>query len=340
MTTETLLEAEDDTSGETAELRAGVGRKSRNAPYEVKSYDFRRPHRVSKERLRTLEAMYERLVKSLEGWLVGRVRSKVELKLLAVDQLSFGEYTSGLQAPCSAYVFTVEDSGGQKGVVELGQDFSYFLVDRLFGGGGAPKLFNRGLTPIERMAVRVVAERTVGLLAEVWQDHVVLEMELTGFESVPEILQAEGRDDPMLIGRVGVNTAGMESGMAICLPLSVLEKFFSGGGQRRLENLTGSEKERQVNRELAEVSLRATPVAVSARLSDFPMTMRELAGLREGSVLNTGIPTDSELCITVSGQPRFRGMAGRVGRRLAVRVISPIENGTDPSSSSFSTHHR
>ena len=31
-------------------------------------YDFRRPHRMSKERLRTLEAMYEQVVKTLEGW--------------------------------------------------------------------------------------------------------------------------------------------------------------------------------------------------------------------------------------------------------------------------------
>lgn len=308
------------------EVRSQVGRKGRNQ-YEIKSYDFRRPHRVSKERLRTLEAMYERLVKSLEGWLVGRVRGKVELKLQAVEQLSFGEFTTGLPTPCTAYVFGIDDTGGQKGVVELGHTFAYFLVDRLFGGGGTPKLFTRALTPIERMAVRVVAERAVGLLAEVWQDHVQMEMELTGFESVPEILQAEGRDDPMLVARVEVNIGGTESTMSLCLPLTVLEKFFSGGVQRRMENTSGSEKERLVNRELAELSLRITAVPVAARLPDFPLTMRELAGLKEGSVIRTGIPTDSELELLISGQPRFRAAPGRVGRRLAVRVL----NSTDPS---------
>jgi flagellar motor switch protein FliM len=52
---------------------------------EVHLYDFRRPHRVSKERLRTLEAMYERLVKSLEGWILGRVRGHIELNLHGVE---------------------------------------------------------------------------------------------------------------------------------------------------------------------------------------------------------------------------------------------------------------
>lgn len=312
------------------EAKASGGRRGRST-HEVKSYDFRRPHRVSKERLRTLEAMYERLVKSLEGWLVGRVRGKVELKLEAVEQLSFGEFTRVLPTPCTAYLFTIDDSGGQKGVVEMGQSFSYFLVDRLFGGGGQPTMFERALTPIERMAVRLVAERTVSLLGEVWQDHVAMSMDLSGFESIPEILQAEGRDEAMLAARIKVSVIGIESNLSVCLPLAVLEKFFQGGGtQRKADTVTGSERERQFNREQAEHSLRATSVTVSARLPDFPMTMRELASLREGSVLMTGVPTDAELQVMVSGQTRFRGSAGRVGKRLAVRVITPIE-GTSQS---------
>ena len=56
----------------------------------VQMYDFRRPHRVSKERLRTLEAIYERLVKSLESWVIGRVRGQIEMRLQGVEQFSFG----------------------------------------------------------------------------------------------------------------------------------------------------------------------------------------------------------------------------------------------------------
>ena len=51
------------------------------ASSDVQIYDFRRPHRVSKERLHVLEAMYGRLVKSFEGWLMGRVRGLVDLRL-------------------------------------------------------------------------------------------------------------------------------------------------------------------------------------------------------------------------------------------------------------------
>lgn len=294
---------------------------------EVKNYDFRRPHRVSKERLLALEAMYERLVKSLEGWLVGRVRTKVELSLNSVEQISFSEFTHSLTTPCAAYLFRIQDSGGMKGVIDVGQDFAYFLVDRLFGGGGNPTALARALTPLERMAVRTVADRGLVLLSEIWQDHIALDLEISGFESIPEILRAENRDDPMLVAHVDTLALGVQSDMSICLPLSILEKFFMASGQRQTGNVAGSEMERTRNRQMAESSLRVTELGVSARMPDFKLSMRELASLKEGSVVSTGIACDTELQVLINGRLRFRGAPGRVGRRLAVKVLGPLGNG-------------
>lgn len=315
--------------GATAEgpaLQERRGRAVRNVA-EVKNYDFRRPHRVSKERLLALEAMYERLVKSLEGWLVGRVRTKVELSLASVEQISFSEFTHTLNAPCASYLFRIQDSGGMKGVIDMGQDFAYFLVDRLFGGGGQLTTFARALTPLERMAVRIVAERTMLLLVEIWQDHIALDLEISGFESIPEILRAENRDDPMLVAQVDTMALGAKSSMAICLPLSILEKFFSATGQRQVSTMTGSDRERTRNRKMAESSLRSTELGVSARMPDFQLTMRELSSLHEGSVVSTGIPCDTELQLLVNGRPRFRGVPGRLGSRLAVKVLGQLDSG-------------
>ena len=294
---------------------------------EVKTYDFRRPHRVSKERLLALEAMYERFVKSLEGWLVGRVRTKVELALSSVEQISFSEFTHTLSTPCAAYLFRIQDSGGMKGVIDVGQDFAYFLVDRLFGGGGTPSVLPRALTPLERMAVRTVADRVLVLLTEIWQDHIALDVEVSGFESIPEILRAESRDDPMLVANIETAAPGVKSHLSICLPLATLEKFFSSSGQGQAGMITGSEKERSHYRRMAEKSLRATRLDISARMPDFKLSMRELGALREGSVVATGIPCDTELQILINGRLRFRAAPGRVGRRLAVKILGQLGPG-------------
>ena len=306
---------------------AGAG----GANLDVQVYDFRRPHRVSKERLRTLEAMYERMVKSLEGWLIGRVRGQVEMRLQSVEQFSFGEFTLSLPTPCATYIFDVAESGGQQGVVDIGHDFSYFLVDRLFGGSGVPSILGRALTPVERMAVRSVAEKVTTLIEEVWEDYVPLELVLSGFESSPEILQIANREDPVLVANVEVSAGATSSLLLICLPFSVLDKFFTASGQKRVNTMTGTEREREAARERAETSLRATRVPVSARLPAFPMSLRELSALEPGSVISTGIARDTTLEVRVGEQQRFRGTAGRVGQRLAVRLLDSISPPSDSS---------
>ncbi len=287
---------------------------------DVQAYDFRRPHRVSKERLRTLEAMYERMVKALEGWLISRVRGHVELRLQTVEQFSFGEFTQSLPTPSATYIFDVRGAGGAQGVVDIGGDLAYFLVDRLFGGAGQGGALPRALSPVERLALRTVAERACQLLEEIWRDHVPLSLGVTGFESSPEILQIANREDPVLVATVEVNLGHASSLLLVCLPFGVLEKFFQGGGQRRVGGAARDDRERDEARVRAERALRATPVPVAARLPAFRLSLRELGALVPGQVLATGVSRDAELEILVSGRLRYTGSAGRIGRRLAVRL--------------------
>jgi flagellar motor switch protein FliM len=290
---------------------------------EAQVYDFRRPHRISKEKLRTLEAMYERFAKSLEGWLLGRVRGGVQLQLQSVEQFSFGEFTLSLPTPCASYTFELQNTGGQQGVIDFGHEFAYFLVDRLFGGSGVPALPNRALTPIERMAVRMVADRVLNVLQEVWQDYIEMDLSLTGFESIPEILRIANREDPVLVANIEVAAAETRSLLLVCLPFAVLERFFAGGQERRATML-GTPEEQVSNRDLAEYSVRGTRIPIAARLPSFNMNMRELLALSAGSVISTGLARNAELDVIVGAQPRFRASPGRIGPALAIRLTDGL----------------
>ena len=61
----------------------------------------------------------------------------------------------------------------------------------------------------------------------------------------------------------------------------------------------------------------ARRVPVAARLPEFRLPLRALPSLAVGAVLATGVPTDAEVELIVSGQQRFRAPAGRIGRRMA-----------------------
>jgi len=312
----------------------GGGSRQSAAPtlaMDVQVYDFRRPHRVSKERLRTLEAMYERLVKGLEAWLISRVRGQIEVRLQSVEQFSFGEFTLSLPMPCSSFIFDITGTG-QKGVIDVGPEFSTYIIDRLFGGEGTGSALTRALTPIERMAVRSVADKVSGLLQEIWQDHVAMDLNITGFESSPEILQVVNREDPVLVANVEFTTGSVSSLLLICLPFSVLDKFFSSSGQQRNALLTTSDQERETTRQRSENALRATKVPLTARLPDFQLSMRDIAGITEGTIIPTGIPTDARVIVRAGTQERFIGHPGRVSGNLAVRILDAVPSTTTSDS--------
>ncbi len=296
-------------------------------PTEAVKVDFRKPPRVAKERLRALEVMHDRFVKSLEGWLITRTRGDLELKLASVKQIPYSEFLHSLESPCCAFLASIKDCGSQQAIIDFGLEFSYFLVDRLFGGSGDATILERALTPIERMALRVAAERLVSQLQETWQERVPIEMELSGFESVPEILQAVGTDESVLYCEISASFMGRQDRISICVPLMALEEFFAQTqGSRKPTGVSiGSEQEIVSNRNMAEAQLRATHVALRACLPEFRVTLRDLSQLQTGSVLRTGITSTAPIQGMVGSTTRFRCAAGRVGGKLAVRVLESLD---------------
>lgn len=329
MPPETLSQTEIDAllRGSQRGARAATGQSLAPASGEQQgdavTYDFRRPRRISNEKFRTLQAMYDRFAKAFEGWLLGRVRGKVQLTLQNIAQFSFADFTVSLTTPCASFIADVVESGGQQAVVDFGTDFAFLLVDRLFGGGTEPSVANRALTPIERMAVRTAAERALHLLSEAWNDYLELKFIVNGFESIPEILRAGNPEDPVLVASFEVAAAKTRSFLHICLPFAVLDKFFTGGRERRVTVL-GSSTEIQTIRGLTENSVRNTRVRIAARLPEFRLTMRQLLELTPGSVLATGLPRTVPLDVLVGGQRRFQATPGRIGSTLAVRLLDKI----------------
>ncbi|MBN1308161.1 MAG: hypothetical protein JXA18_09615, partial [Chitinispirillaceae bacterium] len=65
---------------------AGEGEKS------LSLYDFRRPDRVSKDQMRTLQNLHEGFARQFSTTLTNFLRTFVEIELVSVDQLTYSEF--------------------------------------------------------------------------------------------------------------------------------------------------------------------------------------------------------------------------------------------------------
>ena len=171
----------------------------------------------------------------------------------------------------------------------------------------------------------------MAMVGEIWHDHVALDMSIVGFESIRDIIQAAPREAPALVANVAAEFAGMSSLISISLPQSVLEKFFVTAGGRQLHG-NFHVRESPAQRLATENTLRSTRIDIGARLPEFRLTMRDIAALHVGSLLSTGNPVQSHVNLYVGTQARFRTAPGRVGEKLAVRVLDPLSASPLPSS--------
>jgi flagellar motor switch protein FliM len=289
------------------------------AAVEAIPYNFLRPHRISKDRRSNLTNIYSRFAVSMQALLSSRLRIPTDVSIAGVEQATFGEFIMSLGSPCAAFVFDLGNNTGLQGVLDLGIDLSYQLIDRMFGGPGGAGNVNRPLTQLERLVLKGVADRILAMLGECWQEHHPLAPSHVGFESEPDALQIASREDNVLLTNVEVKAGEFAGLLTICLPLMGLEAFLQE--KRSAGTRVGRpEAERIVSRANVEQSLRVASLPVSARFPLFSMRAGDVAGLSVGQVIHTGYALDVPLEVHVNGRRRFLGAPGRVRRAMGVRI--------------------
>ncbi len=96
-----LLEVVDDNTDTPIASNSKDEKDERN----IVVYDFKRPNRVSKEQLRTIKGIHDKLARNLASQISSMMRSIVETKLHSVDQMTYGEFLMSLPSPTSFNVF-------------------------------------------------------------------------------------------------------------------------------------------------------------------------------------------------------------------------------------------
>jgi len=295
---------------------------------EAQVYDFHRPSRISKERLSSLKAIYGLVTKGLEGWFAGRIREQISIELESLEPLTFGEFLLALPSPCSSYLLGLGGEGMGTAVVEMGQDFSFFVVDRFQSGQGEVEVPDRSLTLVERALVQLVVDRLSHQLKDAWRDHMGLDPRVVGFESVPEMIQIANPEDPVLVAHIKVWAGDLSSLLLICLPFPLIEKFFSDGAGRRMTLARGSTEERAQEEAWMAQHIAKAALPVAARLPTFGISLGLLSELKEGDVLSTGFSPDAELEVRVAGQARWMAAGGREGQNRALRITRELSSGS------------
>ncbi len=288
------------------------------------SYDFRRPQRVGKEQGRLLESLHEQFARSLAGTLAGALRGVVDVDLAYTDQTLYGEFAQTLDRPCTAYSFGMEPPGN-RAVLALATDLVMAVIDRSFGGRGlATGTKARPLTPIEATVANQLAQRILDDLETTWAATSPMQVKDPALESNPDLIQATGQGDPVLVVAFEVNAPHVTGLVHLCYPMRTVEPLIGRLTERHRQG--GAAAPRQLESRARDMAKLKVPVVV--QLATGTLALGDLARLKPGDVVKLDTPHEEPAVVFLGKQPKYLGRPGLDGRYRAVkivRLVSPEE---------------
>ena len=285
-------------------------------------YDFRRPIKLSRDHIRTLQIAFETYARSCGTLLTTRLRVVSSVTLASIEQLNYDEYVSSLSNPTLIAVVTLDPLPGTM-LLELSSSAAMTSIDHLLGGSGGPQP-QRPLTEVETPLLRGLLERMLGELRYGLETLVDISPKLKEIEYNAQFLRAHQPGDAVVIASFDMKIGTEECVGSICLPFNTILPVLE-----RQETIVLTAAERVIrdsaHRNLT-VGLSAAPIDVAVRFHPIRMRTDDIVDLRPGDVVPLGHPTSLPLEVTVNETVFAHAVPGNQGARLACLVVpSPAE---------------
>jgi flagellar motor switch protein FliM len=289
----------------------------------VKTYDFRRPAKFSNEQLRTLQAIHENVGRIAAARLSSFLRTTIVIQLAGTDQLIFDDYVSQLTLPTELVVMASSGLAGPF-MVDMDMGFAQAAVDRLLGGPGRIPNERHEPTPIEADLIARIVSHLPPALNEGWSHLQTLDVSVTESALTPILLRIAAPAEVVAVMTYEVRFAGQTAPMTICYPYASIEPLLP-----RLAATMWYAQRRQLAgtagvREILESEVRAVEIPISAKFRAVDIPVEALSELRPGDVIRFDEHFDEPVLIAVSDQAQAWAIPGRVGDRVALRLVTPL----------------
>ena len=283
-------------------------------------YDFRRPTKLSREHVRTLQLAYETFARQYTTLLTSSLRVDAQMSLLSIEQQTYDEYVASLESPTVLAVLQLEPLPGVA-VLQFGLSTALATIDHLLGGPGGTQP-ERTLTDIETRLMHGQLDRVLSDLRSAFEAVVDIQPRLTGIEYNPQFLQAAAASDAMIVATFEMCVGAEECVATMCVPFAGI--FSKLQGERTDVALS---PELRLARETAQrnviAGLETAPVDVTVRFQPVRMHPEDLVDLQPGDVVPLTHAVSAPLAVEAAGVTFAYAVPGSQRNRRACLVVDP-----------------
>jgi flagellar motor switch protein FliM len=292
-----------------------TGRTRRGAP---RTYDFRRPTKLSREHVRVLQIAQEAFARQATTILTTFLRAGARLELNGIEQFSYDDYVQTLPNPIFISTFSLEPMAG-KGMLAYPLDIAMAVVDHMLGGSGTADQPSRPMTAMETTISNHLLGRLLKEFAASFATITEIQPALLGHEYNPQLAQAASGSDTVMVASFSMAVGSREGEATLVLPFSSFAQALNNAASPQLSESALAKRKRAAEALTARLNL--VPVDVSVRFAPLTVSSADLLSLAVGDVLLLRHPPDAPLEVTTNDVTFAYAIASNHRRRLAAAIV-------------------
>ena len=285
---------------------------------EIRVYDFKRPERIGKDQMRTLQTLHEGFARGYGAQLSGFLRSIVEVRVATAEQMTYSEFIGSLPNPTCFTLLECPPLDGQF-CVEISPLIVYPFVDRLLGGNNTDLVIpQRPMTSIEGRLLRRILGLGMGAMSEAWAGVREIDFDIAAMESNPHLVQIVPPNEVVVVIGFEIRLGNRAGTMSLCMPYNVIEPVME---DLNAENWMVSGRSGARGADPAIVSrLQDSSLQVEATLADTTITLSELGRLEVGDLITTDREATEPVVVSIEGRPKYEAVLGQHRGQRALRI--------------------
>jgi flagellar motor switch protein FliM len=242
------------------------------------------------------------------------------LKMARLTTLSYNKFTESLPSPTHICLFKAEPLSGV-GILDINPRLALTIADRLLGGKGHSVKAERYLTEIEIALLEDIINMVLEEWCRQWKTEEDLHPVIMGHENNGRFLQTAPKDAVVLALTLEVNFGDCSEQIQLGVPYYTIEPIVKKMQARRQKDTTVTTVQRQAH---WQASYGAITMPVRAQWEAFEVSLREIASLRVGDVIELPAEIFQQTRVLLNGTPKFIGAVGIDADRVAVQITSKL----------------
>jgi flagellar motor switch protein FliM len=278
---------------------------------------------VSYERLPMLEIIFDRLVRLTTSSLRQFTSDNVEVSLDRITSVRFGDYLNSIPLPAILAVFKAEQWDNY-GLITVDSNLIYSVIDVLLGGRRAPssvRIEGRPYTSIETSMIRRMVEVILNDAEQAFAPVSPVRFSVDRLETNPRFAVISRHANAAILVKLRIDMEDRGGSVELLLPYATIEPIRDVLLQMFMGEKFGRDPiwEGHLATEIGQAEIHVDAVLYEAELP-----LRRMMALEVGDTLPLDLGPDALVTVRCGDVALTEGRMGRVGDRVAVRVIKPL----------------